>query len=456
MLIEKDISINRSITDVYKYVLDFSQLYEWDDHVMEGQRVDLGPIQVGSKFCFVYSFFGHLQELECTLKSIKPENLLLVSCEAPSFKAVNRITFQRSGDKQTKITYRVEIDVQSKIKALLFFPFMEKIGSRVVTRLKECLENEETIYPKNKPLTLLNLSFRFTMKGWNYRRKQFSATSSQPKTVLITGATSGLGKSVAFSLAGKGCNLLLVGRNQEKIRALESDLREQGFDKEIRIYICDMQNLHSVHQMCTQIITERMNIDVLINNAGALFAEAFEVEGIERTTVVDLIAPWIISCKLLQQIRTGGCIINVSSGGMYSCALSLSKLKIPDEPFSGSKAYAMAKRAMVVASRGLNAHTEPKGIRVHCMQPGWADTPGILNSLPNFHKLTKRWLRTPFQGADTIVWLAMRNPQAGGQFWLDRQIQPHHILKSTEIPESSDQELREFLETFSKPNAPKD
>jgi NAD(P)-dependent dehydrogenase (short-subunit alcohol dehydrogenase family) len=213
-----------------------------------------------------------------------------------------------------------------------------------------------------------------------------------------------------------------------------------------------MQDLTTVRQMCDQMKADRRKFDVIINNAGALFSEAHSIEGIERTTVVDLIAPWTICCSLLGQIVSGGCIINVSSGGMYGSGLSISKLKNPDVPFSGSKAYAVAKRAMHVFSTGLNAEIEPQGIRVHCMHPGWADTPGIFNSLPIFHKITKRWLRTSFQGADTIVWLAMHNPQPGGKFWLDRRIQPSHILQSTQGKENGYKELRHFLDSFAKPN----
>jgi short-subunit dehydrogenase len=328
---------------------------------------------------------------------------------------------------------------------------MNRIGDRVVYRLKEVLEKKEKLHPTGKTLSLLNVPYRFSAKGWNHRRKKFSATHARSKTILITGATSGIGRSATFSLAGKGCNLILVGRNRVKLKSLEKELRQRNFEKEIHLYSCDMQDLVTVRRMCDQIKADRRKLDVIINNAGALFSEAHSIQGIERTTVVDLIAPWTICCMLLGQINSGGCIINISSGGMYGSNLNISKLKTPDVPFSGSKAYAVAKRAMHAFSTGLNAEIEPRGIRVHCMHPGWVDTPGVLNSLPKFHKITKRWLRTSFQGADTIVWLAMNNPKPGGKFWLDRQIQPSHILKSTMTKENNEKELRTFLDSFAKP-----
>ena len=79
-----------------------------------------------------------------------------------------------------------------------------------------------------------------------------------------------------------------------------------------------------------------------------------------------------------------------------------------------------------------------EGIAVNAMHPGWADTPGVETSLPGFYRATRRLLRTPAEGADTIVWLAA-STEAGkvsGEFWLDREQHPSHIMRRTrETPE---------------------
>ena len=82
-----------------------------------------------------------------------------------------------------------------------------------------------------------------------------------------------------------------------------------------------------------------------------------------------------------------------------------------------------------------------RGVVVHAMHPGWADTPAVEESLPAFHKVTKPFLRTPEQGADTIVWLAASDEAAetSGKFWLDRRLRPTHRLKST-VEATSDRE----------------
>jgi short-subunit dehydrogenase len=452
MLVKKNITIGLPVEQVFPYVLDFSQLYEWDDHVIQGRRIDVGPVKVGSRFQFVYSLAGQIQTLDYTLAAMETNRFVRLECNAPAFQAIDEITFQSAGAASTRVTYQAEIRVNSRIKDFLLRPIMNRIGDRVVHRLKEVLETPEIRHPTGRPLNVLNVPYRFSAKGWNHRRKQFRATRAHPGTILITGPTSGIGRSAAFSLAGKGCNLILVGRNETKLKSLEKELRQRNFEKEVHRYTCDMQDLNMVNRMCDQIRKDQRKIDVIINNAGALFSEARSMEGVERTTVVDLIAPWILCCRLLGQINSGGCMINVSSGGMYGSRLNISELKNPKVPFSGPKAYAAAKRAMHVFSAGLNAEIESSGIRIHCMHPGWANTPGVLSSLPKFHTITKRWLRTSFQGADTIVWLAMHNPLPGGKFWLDRRIQPDHILRSTLGKENDYKELRTFLDAFAKPD----
>lgn len=449
MNIEKTVLIDRPIGSVFTYVMNFSQLYEWDDHVVQGERIDLGPIKVGSQFKFLYSLAGNNQELLYTLDQIEENTKLQFTCKAPGFDAVDTITFTKKSETTTEVQYAAEITLKQKAMETLFSPIMDRIGNKVVSRLKSVLESEEAITPEGRLLSLLNLPYRFCTPGWNHRRKQFTAMKSNEKTILITGPTSGLGKAAVITLAGKGCNLILVGRNKVKLADLETELRQKGFEKQIRLFCCDMQDIAAVKETCHKIREANISIDVLINNAGALFDKECAVDGIERTTVVDLIAPWVMSCELIPQMRPGSCIINVSSGGMYAHGLSIKKLREAELPFSGSKAYALAKRAMVIFTKGLNQEIQERGIRVHCVHPGWSDTPGVESSLPGFYKITKKFLRTPFTGAESIIWLAMHNPEQGGEFWLDRQIQPQHLMKSTRGNNTDYEILREFLRQFS-------
>jgi dehydrogenase/reductase SDR family protein 12 len=97
-------------------------------------------------------------------------------------------------------------------------------------------------------------------------------------------------------------------------------------------------------------------------------------------------------------------------------------------------AYAQAKRAPVILTEPWAKELAGSGITVNAMHPGWADPPGVQTSLPTFRRLSRRILRTPEQGADTIIWLAVAESAAGktGKFWFDRRERGTHLLPRTQ------------------------
>ena len=116
-------------------------------------------------------------------------------------------------------------------------------------------------------------------------------------------------------------------------------------------------------------------------------------------------------------------MIAVTSGGMYAQGLHLEDLQWTAEPFEGTRAYARAKRAQVVLMREWARRIPPADVTFTAMHPGWADTPGLSASLPGFARAMKPILRTPAEGADTVVWLAAAPASAvtSGQLYLDRR-----------------------------------
>ncbi len=111
------------------------------------------------------------------------------------------------------------------------------------------------------------------------------------------------------------------------------------------------------------------------------------------------------------------------------------------EGFDGPTAYARSKRAQVILTELWAERLKGTGVVVHAMHPGWADTPGLQSSLPRFYGVTKRLLRTPQEGADTIVWLgaAPEPARCSGGFWHDRRQRPSHRLPWTKgTPEDRD------------------
>jgi dehydrogenase/reductase SDR family protein 12 len=136
-------------------------------------------------------------------------------------------------------------------------------------------------------------------------------------------------------------------------------------------------------------------------------------------------------------------IVNVSSGGMYTQKLDVGDLQFERKPFNGVTAYAQAKRAQVVLTELWAKKLAGLGVTANAMHPGWADTPGVQTSLPTFHRLTKGSLRTPEQGADTIIWLAAAKSVAGetGKFWFDRRERGTHLLPGKQSSASERQRL---------------
>jgi hypothetical protein len=137
---------------------------------------------------------------------------------------------------------------------------------------------------------------------------------------------------------------------------------------------------------------------------------------------------------------------------MYSQQLEVDKLIMGEQGYSGSVAYARAKRALMVVTQQWAEDWADDGIVVNAMHPGWADTPGVESSLPGFHKLTRTILRTPEEGADTIVWLAAATEagELSGRLFLDREPRTTHLLERTrkgDTPEEREKLLR-FLENY--------
>ena len=140
-------------------------------------------------------------------------------------------------------------------------------------------------------------------------------------------------------------------------------------------------------------------------------------------------------------------MVNVSSGGMYSQKIRVNDLQSQRGTYSGSVAYARAKRGLMILTEEWAKRWSDEGIAVNAMHPGWADTPGVETALPGFYKATRRLLRSPEEGADTIVWLAA-STEAGkvsGKFWLDREQHPSHISKRTQETPAEREQLLETL-----------
>jgi len=292
----------------------------------------------------------------------------------------------------------------------------------------------------------------FTRIGYDVRSRlgNWTALDSyqlQGRVMLVTGATSGLGLVAAQQLAKCGATVILLGRDAAKTAAVRDRIAEATGNEQVTTVVADMGDLDAVRRVAGE-ITERFDqLDVLVHNAGALSAVRTESpQGIELTVASQVVGPFLLTSLLLPLLERSGAqsparVITMSSGGMYATGLTVEHLQMGDD-YKGSEQYARAKRAQVTLNEMWAARHPDPTVVFHAMHPGWADTPGVRDALPTFRRVVGPLLRTPAQGADTLVWLAA-DPGAPttttGRFWLDRRERSVHKLPTTRRTDTAEQ-----------------
>lgn len=252
------------------------------------------------------------------------------------------------------------------------------------------------------------------------------------RVILVTGATSGLGKAAAHQLARCGATLILNGRTEEKNERVGAEIVEATGNDAISTAAADMGDLEQVRAMAETVLGRHGRLDVLIHNAGALSAERRTApDGTEATVASQVVGPFLLTSLLLDRLGSSAParVLTMSSGGMYSQGLTVRRLQMTDDDYKGAEQYARAKRAQVTLNEMWAERFAATGIRFHSLHPGWARTPGVEDALPTFNKVLGSLLRSADQGADTLVWLAADDGEpldTNGRFWLDRRERSIH------------------------------
>lgn len=243
-----------------------------------------------------------------------------------------------------------------------------------------------------------------------------STADLSDQVVVVTGATDGVGRETARSLARLGATVVAHGRTPAKARDLERDLETTGAD--VDVVTADFVDLDQVHDLADHVETSYDRLDVLVNNAGAFFDEgALTDEGVERTIAVNYLAPFVLTTRLRSRIEDSeGRVVTTSSDVHRRADFDLDALETVDD-FDGLRAYGRSKFANVLFTYELARRLD--GATANCFHPGFIPGSGLyrngslpirffmgaLDALPR--TLTSRIVSSSADGAATAVYLAV-------------------------------------------------
>jgi len=265
-----------------------------------------------------------------------------------------------------------------------------------------------------------------------------------PKTIVLTGASDGIGAASARQLAASGHRLILVGRSVEKTRAVAADTGAEWFT-------ADFTRLDDVRELATTIAgaVGGDGIDVLANNAGGIFGDQTPtVDGFEKTLQVNHLAPFLLTNLLLPQLRAGhAAIINTSSVAHRLFA----KIDIDDldnrKDFSANRAYGDAKLANVLFTKSLHTKFHGEGLTSVAFHPGTVQT----NFASDSNTLMRFVYRTPLKrlllissekGGSTLSWFIEGTPD---ETWISGEYYDERVLTRRVNPRIEDAALAEAL-----------
>jgi dehydrogenase/reductase SDR family protein 12 len=297
---------------------------------------------------------------------------------------------------------------------------------------------------------LLEGTRHYGRRGFEHASRTFVPLTPCPGlTVMVTGANSGLGKQAALDLAALDAEVHLVCRSQARGEEALAELKlKTQRASGLHLHIVDLSSVAEVKAFGERWNALNLPLHALINNAGFIApAYALTPEGLEGSWATALCQSYLLSGLLLPSLLRAGSspagaarsppsrVINVSSGGGLTVRCDVKGLHTASAraaKFDGTLQYAHSKRAQMLLSELWAARLPAQQVAVVSMHPGWADTPGVRTSLPDFRERNQATLRTEAQGADTAVWLAAAPtlpswPAANGQLFFDRALAQQHF-----------------------------
>jgi NAD(P)-dependent dehydrogenase (short-subunit alcohol dehydrogenase family) len=260
--------------------------------------------------------------------------------------------------------------------------------------------------------------------------------SLQGKTVLVTGATSGIGRVTAQDLAARGARLAIVGRSPDKTSATVAAIQHSTGNPSVEGLLADLSRQSQVRELAEQVQARYPQLDILVNNAGGVYATRQETaDGLEMTFAVNHLAYFLLTNLLLDNLQAAAAahgaarIVNVASRAHQRApGLNFDDLQ-SRQHYNGFQVYGASKLANLLFNSELARRLAQAGsaVTTNAMHPGLVHTGFGRNNRAWYWRLAylfvNRAARTPEQGADTIIYLATAPELAGvtGQYFVDRK-----------------------------------
>jgi NAD(P)-dependent dehydrogenase (short-subunit alcohol dehydrogenase family) len=299
----------------------------------------------------------------------------------------------------------------------------------------------------------------FTSFGYRVRSRGWDPTPDlSGRVILVTGASSGLGAGTCELLAEAGASVHMLVRNIEKGEGVRNEIASRRGSDDLRLWKCDVSDQAAIREFAADFNENVPQLDALVNNAGVMPPKRTEsVDGIELSFATNVTGPLLLASELLPTLRAAapGRVVNVSSGGMYGAKLDSDDLQLERREYDPVRFYAHTKRCEVILTEICQDRLGSDGVVFNSTHPGWADTPGVQDSLPAFRKVMGPFLRDARQGADTLAWLcwAPEPVDEPGSFWHDRKPRPTHKLPMTKETHEARERLWEECNRLIKETA---
>lgn len=275
------------------------------------------------------------------------------------------------------------------------------------------------------------------------------------KHILITGASSGIGKETARALGNLGAHIPFTGHHRDKDLIIQEELRRETGNPDIHFHHCDLASFGSITAFSSDLRKSIPTLDILINNAGIWQPErTLTRDGIESHLAVNHLAPFLMTSQLLPLLHgpPSARIINLTSGIHFRGKLDLDDLEFERRKWRSIDAYTQSKCCNILFTRSLARKLAGKNITVNCIAPGWVNT-GLFRHAGTFIKvITSLMAKSPAKAARSLVYLATAGEleDVSGEYFAGMNIRKSSPLTRDEqladkLWKKSEEYLKEYL-----------